>query len=263
MPGDRATVSASIEPQPWPVQLESGCGWYRHPKWRSEPMTTSLTPTDALVEEFLARAAVAPPPGRKRLIVAIDATASRQPTWDLAAQHQGAMFAAAAQHGGLDVQLVYFRGQGELKATGWFAHSTPLVNAMAGVVCRAGITQWGRVLGHAVKEHRNQPVAAVVLIGDTCEEHASEIQPHARELGQLKVPAYCFHEGDCPIGQYTFGLIAAATGGAVLPFDSSSASRLRELLAAVAAYVAGGVDALAGQSPEIVAFLTHGGSHGR
>jgi hypothetical protein len=228
-----------------------------------EDMTTTLIPTDALVEEFLARAAVAPPPGRKRLVMAVDATASRQPTWDMAAQHQSAMFEAAAQHGGLDIQLVYFRGHGELKATAWFASSTPLVNAMAGVACRAGVTQWGRALTHVAREHAKQPVAAVVLIGDTCEEHIEEIQPHARELGRLKVPAYCFHEGDCPIGQHVFGLIAAATGGVVLPFDSSAASRLRELLAAVAAYVTGGLDALAGQSPEIVALLTHGGSHGR
>ena len=48
--------------------------------------------------------------GRGRLIFALDATMSRQPTWDLAQTLQAKMFQAAAGLGGLDVQLVYFRG---------------------------------------------------------------------------------------------------------------------------------------------------------
>ena len=48
---------------------------------------------------------------RGRLIFALDATASREPTWDMAAQLQAAMFEEAAKIGGLDVQLVYYRGR--------------------------------------------------------------------------------------------------------------------------------------------------------
>jgi hypothetical protein len=137
-----------------------------------------------------------------------------------------------------------------------------LVGAMTKVVCRAGATQIQRVLKHAVKEHAKQPVAAVALVGDTSEEHLEEIRPHVAELGRLKVPVYCFLEGDCARGRQAFGLIADLTGGALLPFDSSSAGKLKELLGAVAAYVAGGLDALADQRPEIVALLTHGGGRG-
>src|SRR5262245_23084506 len=43
---------------------------------------------------------------RGRLIFALDATASRQPTWDTACTLQGEMF---CEIGGLDLQLVYYR----------------------------------------------------------------------------------------------------------------------------------------------------------
>ena len=59
--------------------------------------------------------------GRGRLIFALDATMSRQPTWDLACRVQGEMFAAASEAGGLSVQLVYFRGFGECRASRWVA----------------------------------------------------------------------------------------------------------------------------------------------
>ncbi len=49
---------------------------------------------------------------RGRLLFAMDATMSRQPTWDLACQLQGEMFETVAKTGGLDVQLIYFRGFG-------------------------------------------------------------------------------------------------------------------------------------------------------
>ena len=54
---------------------------------------------------------------RGRLIFALDATMSRQPTWDLAQSLQAQMFQAAARLGGLDVQLVYFRGFSECRAS--------------------------------------------------------------------------------------------------------------------------------------------------
>jgi hypothetical protein len=51
--------------------------------------------------------------GRGRLIFAMDATASRQPTWDLASELQAEMFRAAS---GLEIKLVYFRGASECRA---------------------------------------------------------------------------------------------------------------------------------------------------
>ena len=66
----------------------------------------------AEVDAFLARLKTIDPggSGRGRLIFAMDATMSRQPTWDLALRLQADMFRAVKEVGGLDVQLVYFRG---------------------------------------------------------------------------------------------------------------------------------------------------------
>jgi hypothetical protein len=112
------------------------------------------------------------------------------------------------------------------------------------------------VLKHVAKEHTQAPVAAVILIGDYCEELLDDVG-HA--ASQVKVPVYAFLEGNAPEGKAAFELIAETTRGAVIPFDGNSPNQLRELLGAVAAYVVGGLEALADQRPEVVALLTHGG----
>ena len=139
-------------------------------------MADLITTTDQLIEQFLAKADFErPESGRKRLIFAIDATASRQPTWDAAAQLQGQMFLEAGRHGGLDVSVAYYRGMGELKATQFFGSAAPLVQAMTGVICRAGHTQLGRMLKHIAKERPD----AAILVGDMCEEDVDELRPLA------------------------------------------------------------------------------------
>ena len=59
------------------------------------------------VQAFLQEVAKTPPPkpgaGRARLIFAMDATASREPSWDRACQVQGQMFLVTAALGGLEV----------------------------------------------------------------------------------------------------------------------------------------------------------------
>ena len=78
--------------------------------------------SDAEVDAFLAHVNTLAPvtaDGRGRLIFAMDATMSRQPTWDLALGIQADMFRAVKEVGGLDVQLVYFRGFGETRASKW------------------------------------------------------------------------------------------------------------------------------------------------
>ena len=60
---------------------------------------------------------------RGRLIFAMDATASREPTWDHACHIQGEMFRETQALGGLEIQLIYYRGFGECKASPWVARS--------------------------------------------------------------------------------------------------------------------------------------------
>src|SRR4051812_28280836 len=85
--------------------------------------TPARPASGAQVDTFLAQARRLAPvtaaDPRPRLVFALDATASRQPTWDLACGVQGEMFATAAEVGGLCVQLVYFRGFDECRASRW------------------------------------------------------------------------------------------------------------------------------------------------
>jgi hypothetical protein len=201
------------------------------------------------VEGFLKQVARTPPPrpgsGRARLIFAMDATASRGPTWDSACQVQGQMFLETAALGGLDVQLVYYRGFAECRASRWVNNPSDLVRLMTGVFCLAGQTKIGRVLQHAVKETEKKRVAALVFVGDCFEEYLDEVGHTAGQLGLLGVPVFLFQEGYNPDAEHAFREIAKLSNGAHCRFDSSSAQQLRDLLGAVAAYAAGGRRALA------------------
>jgi len=101
------------------------------------------------------------------------------------------------------------------------------------------------VLDHAVKETRLLPVSALVFVGDAFEEGADTVIPAAHELGRLGVRAFVFQEGDDRAVEKVFRQIADVTKGAYCRFDQGSAHQLAELLRAVAAFVAGGLTALA------------------
>lgn len=107
---------------------------------------------------------------RGRMIFALDATMSRQATWDIACALQGEMFSAAASVGNLSVQLAYFRGQSESKASRWVDNAEGLRGLMEKIDCRGGLTQIARVLSHARQEAEKQPLAALVYVGDSVEE---------------------------------------------------------------------------------------------
>ena len=200
------------------------------------------------VDAFLAKVASTPTPKasgtRGRLIFAMDATASREPTWDRACHIQSEMFLETEALGGLDVQLCYFRGFREFDTTPWLGSSADLLSHMQGVRCAGGMTQIERVLRHALDESRREKVNALVFVGDCMEEDIDALCGLAGELGILGVPAFFFHEGDDPAAERTFREIARLSGGAYCRFDASSARQLRDLLSAVAVYAAGGRKAL-------------------
>ncbi|HEX2136765.1 MAG TPA: hypothetical protein VHG30_12830, partial [Microvirga sp.] len=146
--------------------------------------------------------------GTGRLIFAMDATASREPTWDRACRIQGEMFAATKDLGGLEIQLVWYRGFGEFEVSPWAADSKALVARMTDVYCRAGETQIGKVLQHAIAETGRRRVNAVVFVGDCVEEGADALCGLAGKLGLLGVPVFIFHEGGDPVARRCFEEIA-------------------------------------------------------
>ena len=188
--------------------------------------------------------------GRGRLIFAMDATMSRQPSWDLALELQADMFKTVKTVGGLDVQLVYFRGFNECRASKWVSEPTTLAGLMTGVDCRGGNTQIGKVLSHIRREAGQNKISAAVYVGDAMEENVDRLCQTAGEIGLLNVPIFMFQEGHDMIAEKAFREIAKLTRGAYFRLDASSARQLRELLAAVAVYAAGGRQALVDHSRE-------------
>ena len=197
---------------------------------------------------FLQKVAVLPPvakgQGGGRLLFALDATASREQTWDQASHLQGEMFLAARDAGGLQVQLAYFRGFAEFYKTGWCRDSAALLGLMSGIQCRAGTTQIARVLQHALSENKTQRIHCLVYVGDAMEENPELLCQLAGQLGMLNVPVFVFQEGHDPMVQESFQAMARLSRGAWSRFDSGSAAQLRELLRAVAIYASGGLQAL-------------------
>lgn len=207
------------------------------------------TSTAGEVDAFLKQVAAAPkrkPEGeRGRLIFAMDATASREPSWDRAASIQASMFQETRDLGGLDVQLVHYRGFQELYHSPWCSSADTLLPRMTAVRCAAGLTQIGRVLDHAVAEAKRKHVNALVFVGDCVEEPLDGLAGRAGRLGLLGVPAFVFQEGRDPVAERALKEIARLSRGAWCPFDTSSPGALKELLSAVAVYAAGGRKALA------------------
>jgi hypothetical protein len=198
------------------------------------------------VEAFLAEVARTAPAAqaRGRMVFALDATMSRQPSWDLACELQADMFDAAGAVGGLAVKLVYFRGIGESRASPFVANAKALSELMGKIDCRGGHTQIAKVLAHVRSEAEKQPLAALAFVGDAMEENPDHLCQLAGEIGLLGVRAFMFHEGRDAGAERVFREIAKLTGGAYLPFDQSAAAELRALLRGVATYAAGGLKAL-------------------
>ena len=202
---------------------------------------TPATTRRAEIEGFLKKSALALNT-RGRLIFALDATASRQPSWDTACALQAQMFDEVATIG-IDVQLVYFRGS-ECQASSWVSNARALAALMEKIDCRTGYTQIGKVLAHTQREHDRQKVRALVFVGDAIEEKATDLYRLSDELARRIIPCFMFQEGDDPEAMRAFKEIARLTKGAYCRFSPGAASELAELLRAVAAYAAGGVQAL-------------------
>jgi hypothetical protein len=205
------------------------------------------TSTTDDIAAFVAKARAMSPHsegGRGRLVFALDATMSRQPTWDMACALQADMFREAASLGSLDIRLVYYRGLNECRASAWISDSAQLAKLMSKIDCRGGNTQIGKVLSEARREAVASGVRAVVFVGDAMEEQVDALCVKAGELGLLKVPVFMFQEGHDETVEQAFREIARLTGGAWCKFDPGAAAQLRELLRAAAAYAAGGREAL-------------------
>ena len=209
---------------------------------KSNKLPASSSSAD--VQEFLSKVAAIPKAGasgtRGRVIFAMDATASREASWDQASNLQAEMFQETAAKGGLEVQLAYFRGFGEFNVSNWTNEPQDLLSIMTAVSCRAGETQIKKVLLHTLAETKKHSVDALIFIGDSMEEDIDRLGAVSGELGLLGVPAFIFQEGNNSIAEFAFRQISKLTNGAYCRLDVNSAQTLRQLLRAVANYAVGG-----------------------
>ena len=208
------------------------------------PQKSSNADIQAFLKKIAATPVIKKSGQRGRLIFAMDATASRGPTWDRACRIQAQMFEETAALGGLEIQLCYYRGYGEFDASQWTSQSGELLKQMTAVTFLGGHTQIERVLVHTIRETQLKRINALVFIGDCMEEDSDRLCQLAGELGIQGIPAFMFQEGHDPVAARTFKQIARLTNGAYCPFDTHSARQLRDLLSAVAVYAAGGRAAL-------------------
>ena len=146
--------------------------------------------------------------------------------WDSACRLQADMFREAAAIGGLDVQLVYYRGLAECRASRWVSQAERLGSLMERIDCRGGHTQIGKIIAHAKRETQVTKVQALVFVGDAMEEKLDHLCHAAGELGLLGVPAFMFQEGDDPITEQAFREIARLTRGAYCRFDPARRTSL-------------------------------------
>lgn len=200
------------------------------------------------INNFLQKIATTPlrkkTDSKGRLIFALDATASREASWDQASHIQGEMFQQTVGLGGLSIQLCYFRGFGEFYASAWMSDANTLLKNMLSVYCLGGHTQIAKLLKHSISEAKSRKINALVFVGDCIEEDVDKLCHLAGELGLLGVPVFVFHEGNDMFAEKAFRQIARITQGAYSAFDLNSAQQLKDLLAAVAVYAAGGKSAL-------------------
>lgn len=214
--------------------------------------------SSADVNAFLTKVRSTPTPAKQggsqqkkgRLVFALDATASREPTWDHASHLQAEMFKETANLGGLEIQLCYYRGFEEFQTSPWLSNTDQLLRQMTGVRCLAGHTQINKVLKHCIRESKSlakskdRKINALIFIGDCVEENIDRLGHSAGELGLMGIPVFVFQEGRDPVAAKAFQQIARLSGGAYCPFDAGSARQLRDLLSAVAVFAAGGHKAL-------------------
>lgn len=215
---------------------------------KDRPPVSSQSEVSSFLEKVAATPARTSDGTAGRLIFAMDATASREPTWDSACHLQAQMFEETGKLGGLLIQLCYYRGFNEFRAGDWCGQANQLRDQMTAVRCLGGRTQITRLLEHIIGETKRQKVQAVVFIGDAFEEDADRACDLAGQLGLLNVPLFIFQERGDPYVKSVFTQMAKLSGGAWAPFDSGSASQLRDLLSAVAVFAAGGRKALADYS---------------
>jgi hypothetical protein len=142
----------------------------------------------------------------------IDATASREASWEAAQASQAKMFRATAKLGALSIRLLHFGGE-QLTDHGRMTSARELAAAMASVRCAGGYTQILPGLSVFLRDPPEGRADAIILIGDCFEESPAEAEQIALALKEAGIRVFCFLEGEDWTAEAVFRRLAELTGG--------------------------------------------------
>ncbi len=166
----------------------------------------------------------------------IDATGSRQHSWQQAQRTQAEMFDAVKSAGNLKLSIVCHRGN-RVSDLGTFATPADAKRSMAAVSCEAGNTE---IIG-SLKAAMGKKPSTIIMIGDCFEENFGDLQQVCSKLAAEQIRVYAFVEGNDPNGQHAYKMAADLTGGIFQPFGSGL--DLSDLCVAAAVFDVGGQQA--------------------
>ena len=172
---------------------------------------------------------------RPRMVLAIDATASREAAWDAARQTTDSLFQAFP--GQLDVALAVHGGDHLHTFTGFFPDASTLRDTAASIRCQAGRTRMVDILE---RTRESADVRVCLYVGDVFEESPDAAYAAADALRLRGCRVIVLQDGDDRRAAEVFGEIARRTGGALIPFDAEAVWKLRELLEAISTLAVGG-----------------------
>lgn len=180
---------------------------------------------------------------RARLVFALDATGSRQVTWETCAVPLTDALLTALPGHQLDVALAWYGG-GRVTFTGFTSHLGTLRDRAAGVRPKAGRTQFLEILTRCVLQ--TEGVKVVCLVADTFEESPPLALKLADALKARGTRLLILHDSASQTfgGAEIFAQMAERTGGAVLPFDASALPRMKDLVGAIGVLAVGGTPML-------------------
>ena len=154
---------------------------------------------DAFLRQVAAMPAARPAAGRGRLIFAMDATASREPSWDRACRIQGEMFEATAASGRpRRCNWSSIAASTNARRAGGSPIRASLHRAMRAVFCVGGETQIARVLRHALDRGEGRTGQRAGLRRRRDGGIARRADRAGGRAGLLGVPVFLFHEGGNP-----------------------------------------------------------------
>jgi hypothetical protein len=188
---------------------------------------------------------IPPPPPRnvqpagKRLVFAVDATASREIAWNAAKGLTDSLVKAVPE--GLEMALAVHGGCEVHTFTNFTRDARPLRTIANSIKCIAGDT---RLIPILRESYARGGVGTVVYIGDQFEENEKEALAVASVIGRSGTRIIILHDkkraylDDSEI----FQKFAHVSNGAVLPFDHAAIGRLKDLLAAIAVMTVHGIE---------------------